>query len=73
MAMSKKDFIALANSVRGLQPLNGQGTILAQRAEDWGRLVYALADFCEQQNPNFNRVRWIGYIKGENGPSGGKL
>jgi hypothetical protein len=73
MAMPKKDFIALADKVRGLQPLNGQGTILAQRAEDWTRLVYALADFCAEQNPAFNRARWIGYIKGECGPNGGAV
>ena len=31
-----------------------------------------LAAFCQEQNSNFNKSRWIGYIKGENGPNGGK-
>ena len=29
--------------------------------------------YCEAQNGNFNRERWLGYIAGENGPSGGKV
>ena len=33
----------------------------------------ALADFCQSQNSNFNRERWLGYIAGTNGPNGGTL
>ena len=25
------------------------------------------------ENPRFNRERWLGYIAGENGPSGGQI
>jgi hypothetical protein len=30
-----------------------------------------LADFCHEQNPRFNRERWIDYINGLCGPNGG--
>jgi hypothetical protein len=32
-----------------------------------------IADFCASQNANFNRERWLAYIKGECGPNGGAL
>jgi hypothetical protein len=35
--------------------------------------IARLADFCQEQNPNFNRKRWLSYIAGECGPSGGKV
>lgn len=28
-------------------------------------------EFCMEQNNNFNRERWLGYIVGTNGPNGG--
>lgn len=66
MAMSKKDFIALAddikyhNSFEFNEPFtNGQ--------------IDMLASFCKRQNSAFNRERWHGYIAGTNGPSGGKI
>jgi hypothetical protein len=31
-----------------------------------------LADFCRNQNPHFNRARFIDYINGNCGPCGGK-
>jgi hypothetical protein len=34
-------------------------------------LINHLADFCQSQNPNFNRDRWLGYIAGTNGKNGG--
>jgi hypothetical protein len=34
--------------------------------------IQALADFCYQQNPNFNNTRWLAYIAGTCGPCGGK-
>jgi hypothetical protein len=33
----------------------------------------APADFCAAQNPRFNKSRWLGYIAGTNGPSGGRV
>ena len=67
MSMSKKDFIALADAVRDYN----------REAEDVGQLkfnhrqIQLLADFCQSQNPNFMRERWLDYIAGECGPNGG--
>ena len=65
MSMSKKDFIALADflKARTITPNNG-GTFTPYQIEQ-------LAEFCAQQNSNFNRDRFLGYIAGTNGPSGG--
>jgi hypothetical protein len=60
--MTKKHFIALADAIR----INGLGTMFTDYVVD------VLADFCQTQNRNFNRERWIAYIKGECGPNGGK-
>jgi len=57
--MSKKDFIKLADYVRG------EGFTDAQ--------LEVLASFCKSQNSRFMRDRWLGYIRGENGPSGGAV
>ncbi len=32
-----------------------------------------LADFCQSQNPQFNRERWLFYIAGKCGKNGGKV
>lgn len=59
--MSKKDFIALADVIR-------------ERREHFStRAIEALAGFCASQNPRFLRERWLAYIEGECGPSGGKV
>lgn len=66
--MSKKHFIALAETVKFMQT----------HSDPQGKFVYVhdliddLARFCKSQNGQFNRERWIGYIKGENGPNGGR-
>ena len=74
--MSKKHFIELADVLKAR---------LAQIDTDYSRSVLyqtvaireheetikALADFCQAQNGNFNRGRWLAYIAGECGPSGG--
>lgn len=66
MSMTKQDFIALADMIKGMND-----------AEDKERFkpgqVAVLADFCQQLNPRFNRARWLGYIAGTNGPSGGRV
>jgi hypothetical protein len=77
--LTKKDFIALADFVKRLTVIlvpyhSGDGTydhdVPMIRQQD----VYdMLADFCAQQNPNFNRQRWLGYIAGLCGPNGGKV
>lgn len=59
--MSKKDFIALADYLR---------TSPFPFTDDQ---LEVIASFCKAQNSRFNRERFLGYIKGENGPSGGKV
>ena len=65
--MTKKHFIALADVMRDAQPNGSQPNMLIQ----WRRDCEALADFCQQQNPNFMRERWFAYLAGECGPNGG--
>lgn len=69
--MTKKHFIALADTVRELQPREGvhHEAAFAQ----WEMTKTVLADFCASHNPNFNRERWLAYIAGECGPSGGAI
>lgn len=59
--MTKKHFIELADYIRENKAIFPPKTI------------EVLAGFCHNQNSNFNKARWIGYIRGENGPSGGKV
>jgi hypothetical protein len=59
--MYKKHFIELADWIR-TSPVPFLPT----------HIEY-LADFCKQQNSNFNRERWLGYIAGECGPNGGAV
>lgn len=58
--MTKKHFIELADHIRKC----------VTKFNDLQ--IEALADFCASQNPNFNRERWLSYIRGECGPGGGK-
>ena len=78
MSMSKQDFIALADVVRGINP--GANCPTWQNLDkhaglrfQWEWTVKELADFCAAQNPRFNRARWLDYIAGKCGPNGGKL
>ena len=63
--MTKKHFIALADRLRI------DRNRFTEKAFDLN--VEVLADFCQSQNPNFKRDRWIAYIKGECGKNGGKV
>lgn len=78
--MSKKEFIALADLVRGLKPnteniqaRSSMRDYLNGRLAEWELMRDKLADFCQAQNPRFNRGRWLSYIAGECGPNGGKV
>ena len=66
MSMSKKDFIALADTIRDHQQTN-------QNLDDQftENQIALLADFCQSQNQNFMHDRWLGYIAGTNGKNGG--
>jgi hypothetical protein len=64
MSMSKKDFIELADMIKDRFPKLGQ----------FGpSQIGLLADFCKRQNPRFNRERWLDYLEGKCGPSGGRV
>jgi len=67
--MTKKHFIALAKSLKYMKPRETD----LERMDQWVLIVAELADFCKEQNRNFDRYRWLGYINGENGPSGGAI
>ena len=77
--MTKKHFIELADIIRRTHPINiGRVRELGPKSYDsfliqWEVDRDALADFCAAQNPRFDRQRWLGYIAGECGPSGGKV
>jgi hypothetical protein len=74
MSMSKKDFISLADHIKSNNAKFHGNRITIQPIADLftPNQLDVLADFCCSQNPNFNRSRWLGYIAGENGPSGGQ-
>lgn len=59
--MTKQHFIALANTIKANRTAYTQATL------------NSLAEFCQAQNPRFNRSRWFGYINETNGPNGGKV
>lgn len=76
MAMSKKDFIALADAIReynrtAFWGTAADGTRGKQNIPVQGDNLKMLADFCQSQNPNFKRDRWLDYIAGKCGPNGG--
>lgn len=72
--MSKKHFIALADTIRdinthefwGLTESEAKGKDIAIAT-----VIEKLAEFCKLQNPAFDRERWFNYIRGECGPNGG--
>jgi hypothetical protein len=67
--MSKKQFVALADSIREhnrLAKFNGENPFTDDQ-------LAALARFCASVNPRFKRERWLDYIAGRCGPSGGTV
>jgi hypothetical protein len=66
--MSKKHFIALADAIRENNRIEGPGTLRGIFNQEQ---LEVLANFCQSQNPHFNRSRWLGYIAGECGSNGG--
>jgi len=67
-AMTKKHFISLADAII-------HHNKVADRVFrfDTPYQLQTLADWCAQQNPQFNRDRWLAYIAGECGPNGGAV
>ena len=68
--MTKKHFIALADTLKAERP---QDHWCPNKKAQWENDCKAIANFCAAQNPNFNRERWLDYIDGKCGPSGGKV
>ena len=58
VSMTKKDFVALAESLR---------PIAQEKADDvlFDRILYALCGFCHKQNTNFDEERFRDYLTGE--------
>ena len=68
MGMSKKDFIALADSIR-----EHNRVIIHSDEHFTAQHLDTLASFCKSVNSNFKRERWLSYIAGECGPNGGDI
>ncbi len=64
--MNKQNFIALADHIRAHKSLMGVTPFDTQQIE-------TLADFCQAQNAQFKRDRWLDYIAGKCGKNGGKV
>jgi hypothetical protein len=72
MSMSKQDFIALADTIKAQIAREQSYPGAVQRPFTFGQ-VQILADFCQSQNSNFKRDRWLSYINGDCGPNGGAI
>ena len=68
--MPKKHFIELADALRRQKPADH---LDPNKREQWDQDVKAIADVCASVNLAFNRGRWMDYIEGRCGPSGGKI
>lgn len=68
--MTKKHFIALADTIRRYQQEKYRANDCEKREP---YLLDTLADWCATQNPRFNRDRWLAYVRGECGPNGGRV
>ena len=69
VGMSKKQFVALADSIREhnrLAKFNGEHAFTDDQ-------LAALARFCTSENLRFKRERWFDYITGRCGPNGGTV
>ncbi len=72
--MTKKHFIALADAIRDYNDSAfPAGTNIVSPLQFSHTQLLRLADFCESQNPQFNRQRWLDYISGTCGKNGGKI
>ena len=67
MSMSKKDFVDLADRLKRVKNGNDGGLV------SWEYILEEICQFCKSQNFNFNRERFLDYLAGECGPSGGKV
>lgn len=66
--MTKKHFIALADAIKAHHAVNKHPLAHFNKPQ-----LEILAQFCAEQNPQFNHSRWLNYIDGNCGPSGGAV
>jgi hypothetical protein len=64
--MSKKHFIELADLIRNHNSVMPDQAFTTEQ-------IRTLAMFCREQNPNFKQDRWLDYIAGKCGSSGGAI
>lgn len=71
MAMTKKDFIALADALREtlIKSADKNGCDLVDRND----VIDDIVSFCKAQNSNFKENRWREYLAGNCGPNGGQI
>lgn len=73
--MTKKHFISLADTVRRLRAAYYTQHPASELAHERNKIVAVitseLADWCKDHNREFNRQRWLDYVAGDCGPSGG--
>ena len=73
MSMSKKDFVALADTIRAFNS-DAVGRAHYKDAPYFSTdQINTLAGFCQSQNSRFKKDRWLSYIAGECGPGGGAV
>lgn len=70
MSMSKQDFIALADALRGEKPADHWDP---NKKAQWENDCRAIARVCKRANSAFKEDRWFAYIAGDCGPNGGAV
>lgn len=66
MAMSTKDFEALADAISDYNKTDSRWATNIQRPFTFSQLA-TLADFCEEQNSRFDRTKWLARIQAGRG------
>lgn len=67
--MTKKHFVALADTMKDFFATNAGAEMDVNTR---GVLMEHLVRFCEKQHPYFDKERFLDYMAGKCGPSGGK-
>lgn len=58
--MTKKHFEALARAMRNCRPVGlGGGDIMHAQMYQWRLAVLNVADFCQDQNANFDKEKFL--------------
>ena len=55
--MTRKHFVALANALACSRPVQGED--FEEATAQWRCDIQAVADVCREQNPNFDRERFL--------------